>query len=259
MAYGISLKWLAVSSFEMRFGDLSVVSDPYITECVTTDLTWEVVEKCDLITLSHAHWDHITDIPRLAEKFRPKILCGDQTVYPMAQWLNYYPHKMYPMYPDTELDFGAVKIKALYGRHKGMGKGVNDLCERHRNNPLCQKDPGMAQLQFVGNMEYRNYLFTTPNGTKLLLWGSMPTPEQLAICRAAQPDIAIIQRGTKPADILDKARFAAQIGCKVLIPHHQNFTEIENPALLQQLETDFLSLVPDGRFVNPVPGEWIHL
>ena len=64
---------------------------------------------------------------------------------------------------------------------------------------------------------------------------------------------------TKPADILDKARFAAEIGCKVLIPHHQDFTEVEDPKLLQQFEADFLSLVPDGTFINPAHGEWIHL
>lgn len=259
MAYGISLKWLAVSSFEMRFGDLSVVSDPYITECVGTDLSWEAVEKCDMITLSHAHWDHITDIPRLAEKFCPKILCGDQTVYPMAQWLNYDPSKLYPMYPDTELDFGDVKIKALYGRHKSLRQGFNDLCERLRELPLCQEDPGIAQLQFVGNMEYRNYLFTTPNGTKLLLWGSMPTPEQVAICKALQPDIAILQRSIKPAEIRDKARFAAQIGCKVLIPHHHDFQEVEDPQRIRQFREDYLSFAPEGRFIVPEHGQWIHL
>ena len=53
--YGVSLKWLAVTSFEMRFGNTTVVSDPYITECVGTDVTWENVENCDIICLGHAH------------------------------------------------------------------------------------------------------------------------------------------------------------------------------------------------------------
>ena len=43
--YGVSIKWLAVTSFEIRCNDLTVVTDPYITECVGTDLTWEAVER----------------------------------------------------------------------------------------------------------------------------------------------------------------------------------------------------------------------
>ena len=72
--FGVAIKWLAVTSFEMRFGNTTVVSDPYITECAGTDLDYTAVENCDIISLGHAHYDHITDIPRLIEKFNPKIL-----------------------------------------------------------------------------------------------------------------------------------------------------------------------------------------
>ena len=261
MSYGISIKWLAVSCFELRCNNLSVVTDPFITECVTTDLTWEAVESCNLIALSHAHWDHITDIPRLTQKFRPGILCGDQTAIPMAGWLNYSPSLMYPMYPDTELDFGDVKIRALYGRHKGMGRnvGFNDLCQRHCEKSVELGEPGMAQLQYAANMEYRNYLFTLPNGTKLLIWGSTPKIEQLNLCKGLKPDIAIIQRSGNPEDIAKRAQFAAEIGCKVVIPHHQDFKEVEDPKNLLLFKEEFLRRVPDGTFIIPEHGQWIHL
>ena len=147
--YGVSIKWLAVTSFEIRCNNTTVVTDPFITECVGTDLTWEAIENCDIICLGHAHWDHITDIPRLVKKFEPKILCGDQTAMPLARWLNYTPTKIYPMYPDTELDFNDVKIRALYGRHTNLGKGFRDLCAYLDENPYCIKDPGIASLQPV--------------------------------------------------------------------------------------------------------------
>ena len=257
--YGVSLKWLAVTSFEMRFGNTTVVSDPYITECVGTDVTWENVENCDIICLGHAHWDHITDIPRLMDKFHPILLCGDQTAMPMAQWLNCSPTVVYPMYPDNELDFGDVKIRALYGRHTNLGSGFNDLCARIAQNPLCQADPGMAALQPVGSFEYRNFLFTAPNGTKILLWGNDPTIEQVNICKALQPDIAIIQRSTSPEAIAQKAEFAAAIGCKVLIPHHHDFRAVDDPAIVEQFKQEFLARVPDGVFIAPEHGKWIDL
>ena len=259
MNNGVSIKWLAVTSFEIRCNDLTVVTDPYITECVGTDLTWEAVENCDIICLGHSHWDHITDIPRLVKKYQPKILCGDQTAMPLAKWLNYTPSYIYPMYPDMELDFGDVKIRALYGRHINPQKGFNDLCETINTHELCLNDPGLASLQPIGSLEYRNYLFTLPNGTKILLWGNDPTIEQFNICKALKPDIAIIQRSKAPEEIAEKVRFAAAIGCKVLLPHHQDFTRVDDPSILENFKKEFLRVVPDGVFITPKHGEWIHL
>ena len=258
-SYGVSVKWLAVTSFEIRCGNLTVVTDPYITNCVGTGLNWEAVENCDILCISHTHWDHVTDIPRLAEKFHPKILCGDQTAMPLARWLNYNPSLIYPMYPNMELDFGDLKIRALYGRHTNLNSGLNDLCARLEANEFCQQDPGIASLQAIGSLEYRNYLFTLPNGTTILLWGNNPTVEQINLCKAYKPDIAIIQRSTKAEDIEQKADFAAQIGCKVLIPHHHDFLRVDNPEIITQFKEAFLKRVPDGLFITPKHGQWISL
>ena len=257
--YGIELKWLAVTSFEFRFGGTTVLSDPYITECVGTDCTWENVDGCDIMLLGHAHWDHITDIPRLVDKFHPIILCGDQTAMPMAKWLNYTPTRIYPMYPDLELDFGAVKIKALYGRHTDLKQGYNDLFARLQQNEFALADPGIAALQGIGSLEYRNFLLTAPNGTKILLWGNDPTVEQMNLCKALKPDIAIIQRSTAEESIIQKAEFAAAIGCKVLIPHHHEFRNKDDSGIINEFKEEFLKRVPDGIFISPKHGEWIHL
>ena len=257
--YGIDIKWLAVTSFEFRCGGTTVVSDPYITECIGTDCTWENVEGCDIMLLGHAHWDHITDIPRLVDKFHPIILCGDQTALPLAQWLNYTPTRIYPMYPDTELDFGDVKVKALYGRHTDLKKGYNDLIAWLDQNEFSKADPGIAALQGIGSFEYRNFLLTLPNGTKVLIWGNEPTIEQFNICKAQKPDIAIIQYSSRPEVAARRAELAAASGAKVLIPHHHDFKQVDDPSVLNCLRDEFLKRVPDGAFIAPKHGEWLHL
>ena len=73
--FGVSIKWLSVSCFEIRCDGVTVVSDPFVTDCDNTDLTWEAIEKCDILCLTHAHFDHITDIPKLVEKYKPLLLC----------------------------------------------------------------------------------------------------------------------------------------------------------------------------------------
>ena len=257
--YGVSIKWLAVASFEMNLNGKTVVTDPYITECVGTDLDYTAVENCDYITLTHSHWDHITDIPRLNEKFQPKILAGEMTALEIARWLDLWPSRVYPMYPDTELDFGAFKVKALYGRHIfNASWGIRSYVEeRAPKLEICQ-DPYVLKMQEVGSFEYRNYLFTLPNGTKILHWGSAPTPEQIAICKAEAPDIAIIQRAGIPR-AEQRAEFAAAIGAKVVIPHHHDFQRVDDPAVVEAFKNAYLARVPDGTFITPRHGEWIEL
>lgn len=257
--YGIHIKWLTITCFEIRCGDTAIVSDPCITGSGQKDVTWEDIENCDYITLSHSHWDHITDIPRLMQKFSPIVVVGDQTAAPLARWTNYNPTKIYPMYPDMELDFETVKIKALYGRHTDQGTGYNDQVAALATRAAVIADPGMNELQGYGSLEYRNFLFTFPNGTKLLLWGNDPTVEQKNLLKQFKPDIAILQYTKQAKDPGAMARFARDIGCKVLIPHHMDLkkTEAEYMPAVEQLAEEFKKLVPDGVFICPKNGQWI--
>jgi hypothetical protein len=159
----------------------------------------------------------------------------------------------------VELDFGDVRIRALYGRHKDLGSQYDVLMERLQTNPLSVADPGLAALQEVGSMEYRNFLFTLPNGTKILIWGNDVTVEQVNICKALQPAIAILQRSTTPEKAAQMADFAAAIGCKVVIPHHHDFKKVDDPAEVAQFKQAFLERVPDGTFITPVHGQWVDL
>lgn len=259
--FGVSLKWLSITCFEITDGSVTVVSDPCVTESPLCPLTWEDIEKCDYITLSHGHWDHITDIPRLIGKFRPLILVGDQTAAPLARWTNYTPSRIYPMYPDMELDFDAVKIKALYGRHTDLGSGYNDQVVSLATREVVKADFSMNELQGYGSLEYRNFLYTFPNGTKLLLWGNDPTAEQKNMLKDLNIDIAVLQYTKQAKDPAAMARFARDTGCKVLIPHHMDLKKTVEEYMpdVKRLEEEFLKLVPDGRFICPVNGQWIHL
>ena len=174
--YGIQIKWNTVACFEIRFGDFSVVTDPCITVSEGTDATWETVEKCDLITVSHVHWDHVTDLPELTGKFNPPVLTGELSAMPLLKWMDYNPSNIYPMTPGLSLDFGEVRVTALFGRHVDQGKRFSEMEKAFSASPLLQSDPELLAMQLLGSTEYRNYLFTAKNGTKVLIWGNNPRP-----------------------------------------------------------------------------------
>ena len=112
----------------------------------------------------------------------------------------------------------------------------------------------MAAIQLTGSMEYRNFLLTFANGTKLLIWGGDPTIDQKNLCSALGADIAIIQRSKDEA----KADFAAALGCAIVMPHHQHFRK-DDSALLAEMKERYLEKAPNSTFIDPVRNEWIEV
>ena len=255
--FGFRIKWLGCACFEMDFGDATVVSDPWITANAKTDMTWENVERCDYITLSHGHFDHTLDIPALVEKFQSRILCGEFTAMPLMRWININPMSMYPMAPNLELDFDAVKIKALFGRHTILAGGANDRITIWENSPKNAGDPNLIELGVLGDIEYRNFLFTMPNGTKILIWGNrLDRPEQRNQLREEKPDIAILQLTANSG--IDTAAICKEIGCKVVIPHHFDFPN-DYMHKVNDLKEELARIAPEIRCIVPEYGEWINL
>ena len=258
--YNIQLKWLTITCFEMRFGGTTVVSDPCIGENPGNDLSWEDITHCDVFTLSHCHWDHITDLPRLMEKFPAPLLTGSLSAYPMLRWLNCNPSRVYPMAPNLELDFGDVRIKALFGMHTTPDyASVTALETAFLRHEILRRDRAMFEMQALGSMEYRNFLYTTKDGVKLLLWGNDITQPQRSILREEHPDICIMQL-TKQ-DPVELAGLAAEIGAKVLIPHHMDLEKNREEYLpqVERCREEFLRLVPQGQFIEPRNNQWIQL
>jgi len=219
--YGLKAKWLSVASFEFVKDGHHIVTDPFITLNDNSRCTWEDVEGCELMTLSHVHWDHITDIPVLMQKFgQPPLLTGTLSALPLCTWANLYPQSVYPMDANLELDFDWVKVKALFGRHVEFGNTVNELESQLRRKPFV--DRSMGDMQILGTLEYRNFFFTFPDGVKLLVWGNDFTAIQKNIVGALKPDIAVIQATRQLKDPDGFVDFVKRSGAKIVIPHHMD-------------------------------------
>ena len=219
--YGLRVKWLSVASFEFEKDGHHIVTDPFITLNENSRCTWEDVEGCELITLSHVHWDHITDIPALMQKFgQPPLLTGTLSALPLCKWGNLFPQSVYPMDANLELDFDWIKVKALFGRHVYFGNTVNELESQLRRKPFV--DQAMGDMQILGTLEYRNFFFTFPDGVKLLVWGNDFSAIQKNIVKELKPDIAVIQATRQLKDPEGFVDFVKKSGARIVIPHHMD-------------------------------------
>ncbi len=246
--FGIDLKWFGVMAYEINFGGVTVVTDPFLTEHTKNTLGPDDISRCDIITITHAHFDHITDLPYLAQKFKPRVLCGELTAAPLLLWSDMCPTSLYPMSPNLELDFDAVRVKALFGRHTFLADRISQNLERSGKNPIIAKDEGLKNLALYGILEYRNYLFTAPDGTKLLIWGNELTPEQCNILRRIRPDIAILQMTRNSPE--DTASLCIEMGTKVVIPSHTDFPR-DYTELAEALRRELAVRAPEVRCILP--------
>lgn len=255
---GLSLRWLTVSCFEIKLAGAVLVTDPFITDSQGTLLQADDVTGADYILLSHTHWDHILDIPVLMKRFDARLLLGSLSALPMARWLNVNACRIYPMDPNLELDFGCFRVKALYGRHTDLGGPFVDLTERMLGNPLITQDAAMRELQWWGLMEYRNYLITTSQGTRILIWGNNATVEQTNMLRGINPDIALLQYSRQ--DTQEIADFAAAIGAKMVIPHHMDLKRKpgDYEPRIKLLQEALSRLSPESAVICPEHGKWYH-
>jgi len=254
----ISIRWITVTCFEIKIGDKTVVIDPFIGLSPGTDATAEVIEGADIILVTHTHWDHVTDIGYLMDKFESKVIVGDLSAMELAKYLNRNPHFIYPVCHNTELDFGWVKIKALMGRHQNMGKNFADLVSSFKNNPLYEQDKDLYPLYWFGTLEYRNYIITTPH-FKILVYGNTPCIEQLNLLKDTKPDLALLQL-TRPIP-KEIAAFAKEIGAKIVIPHHMDLKKSPEEYLpeVEAFCEAFRALCPDGIAINPEHGRWYDI
>ena len=76
MSDSTKLRWLGAAGIELNVGGQVLVVDPYLTRFPVWKLWWarvmpdgtriaEKVPRCDFVLVSHAHFDHVMDVPDL--------------------------------------------------------------------------------------------------------------------------------------------------------------------------------------------------
>jgi len=255
----ISIRWITVTCFEIKIGDKTVVIDPFIGLSPGTVATAEIIEGADIIAVTHTHWDHVTDIGYLMDKFNSKVIVGDLSAMDLARYLNRNAHYLYPVCHNTELDFGWVKIKALIGRHQNMRKSFITTATSFRDKPFYEQYQDLEPLGWFGTLEYRNYVITTPDNFKILIYGNTPSVEQVNMLKDIKPDLALLQL-TRPIPE-EIAAFANDIGAKMVMPHHMDLAK--NPEeylpVVDEFCKAFSALRPGGIAINPEHSRWYDI
>jgi L-ascorbate metabolism protein UlaG (beta-lactamase superfamily) len=133
----LKFRWLGVAGVELDIGDQVLAIDPFVTRprlrCLcggrvvpNADVIADRLPRCDHVLVTHAHWDHIMDVPELACQTGSTVLGSTNTCRLMAV-CGVPEAQIRRVQAGDSLGLGRFQIDVLPGEHMwlpGFGSGL---------------------------------------------------------------------------------------------------------------------------------------
>ena len=272
------IRWLGTACFEINVDERqTVVIDPYLDDCANAPIRSEQVEGCDLILLTHGHYDHVLDVGRLVERFQPSIYCSTEVASALIEHQGVDPQCFTSITAGDSIEREGFRVEVVRGVHvdfvseyerltgkEFIGDGGGDFSKMLREglevllgpvNPPEQLEEWMAKYP---PGEQLNYVIDTGDGKRIYMAGSYPDPGLMEVARKARSFMTLLQvipGRTLQGMEAQVVRYGLASGAKIIVPqHHDPLMEGAEPTDLSRLRSLFES--NDVAFQEFIPGRW---
>lgn len=192
------ITWLGHATFEFRFDDGEIlVTDPWI-EGNPAFPREHKVKRVDVIAVSHAHSDHVSDVLPLVKQFQPKVVA----IFETASWFAKNGAKnTIGMNKGGTVDLGFVKLTMTHALHS------------------CSIQDGD---NFIYGGEAAGYVFTFKDGRRAYFAGDTSVFSDMSlIAELYKPELAFLPIGDYYTMGPEQAALAARLlKVKTIIPMH---------------------------------------
>ena len=249
---GVKLRWLNTAGFEIVMSNgKHILLDPFLDgrvgrlECYPISI--DEIEGCDYLLLSHTHFDHAKNVEDIQKKF-PKLnlFCPDLSADALCREQHVDCGRIYRARSGEKYEFDDVTIECFAGRHTESSRGYY-----RTGKDYLKPDGSPDDLMWFGSLELINYLITTNDGTKILVWAGMTSSDQKHRFKGLKPNIALMHVSPKQ-DFNEFAELTEAMGTQVIIPHHYDATEKLFEAIPDMLndssEENKKNFIIDGKF-----------
>lgn len=257
----MKIRWIDTSCFEIETDQgKRIVTDPYIDECPNHPVSSDEIGAMDYILISHTHFDHISQLDRFFDLYRPKILTGPMNGFSLLKGLDLSGQCLYGMEDREVLDFGDTRFLRLSGKHSIPGRKSRHLVRESEVIGEFKETFSLPKeylsLMSEGFYEFSNYMIETADNTRILLWGGGVTHEQTEKARGLHPDIILMQIPSNPSAQI--AEFVHLCGASYVIPHHHDtyYGSRDVSAMIGEIAEEIRKISPWVKTVDPVPGRW---
>lgn len=222
---GGKIRWINTAGFEIVMSNgKHILLDPFLSGevdgvvCHPMDI--EAIERCDYLFLSHIHIDHAADVARIQKKFPEVILfVGDLSADPLCEWQDINCARIFRVRSSEVYEMDDLKVEVFAGRHTESPRGYYRAGRKFRN-----PDGSLSLSDWYGNLELNNYRLTLCDGTRIMVWAGMTSPDQKNRLRGIRSDISLMHVSPKQ-DFREFAELVEAMGTKIVVPHHYDFTE----------------------------------
>ena len=139
----IAAKWYGTNALEFRHSGGSFMIDPYVSRnrerlYIPEEVDKYITSKPDFVLMTHAHWDHLPDMPHILRN-SDAVLYASRTACFIMQALGVPEKNLHPLAYGEILHLpGNVKVTAYESRHKG----IQDEAEGYTSIP----DPELLKI-----------------------------------------------------------------------------------------------------------------
>ncbi|MEI5032246.1 MBL fold metallo-hydrolase [Streptomyces sp. S1A(2023)] len=232
-----SFRWLGTSGWRIDVGSRTVLFDPYITRFKTglfdgglkpdtklrsdPALVREHVGSPEIVLVSHAHWDHIADVPHIAKSTGARIV-GTETTFHLLVAFGVDPGQISVVKGGEVLDFDGITVQVVPSLHS-RNKRHSYFAPGTLNAPPAAAPRTISDLPEGDTLAFQ--VTVGSGGPSAFLMGASDFSEQAV--RGLSPDLAMIAVPSSAATFRYTSRLLHALDRPgVVVPvHWDNFEE----------------------------------
>ena len=123
----VRFRWLGVAGIELSVNDQVLLIDPYLTRLPfwrvafgrvrpNRELIAEKIQHCDFVLVTHAHFDHLMDVPDVVRN-TGAVALGSANVCRLLATLGVPPTQIRPIEIRDQLALGDFRVEVLPAEH----------------------------------------------------------------------------------------------------------------------------------------------
>lgn len=122
MTHNLSIRWMGINALEFRYPGGSFLIDPYVSRdperlTIATEIDKYLDGKPDFVLMTHAHWDHLPDMPEIIRR-TGTTLYASKTACNIMRYCQVPEQHLHEIFPGEQLRFpGGVRVTVLESRH----------------------------------------------------------------------------------------------------------------------------------------------
>ena len=182
-------RWLGVAGVELKSGSQILAIDPFFTRPSLTgfvkpvipnaQLVAEKLPACDIVLVTHSHWDHLMDVPQVLLQ-TGAMAYGSANTCQLLRLLGVKESQMQEVHAGEQLSLDEFVVEVIEGRHSPIpfGRLFNGKLRSGLRLPLRLQDYRMDVC-----LGFR----ITAMGIRALVCAAGPLPAELLFIVAQEP------------------------------------------------------------------------